>query len=191
MFNYIKGKITIVNGDYIVIENNSIGFQLKTANPFLFNVGEDTIVYTYLHVREEIFELYGFKTIEEKQLFLQLISVKGLGPKGALAILASGKIAEVIEAINQGNTKFLQTFPGIGVKASQQIILDLHGKLNFDQSLSNNTHPKIANICEALKSLGYKSNEIKSVIPLLEKNITSSESDLIKLALKRLNQGVY
>ena len=106
MFNYIKGKITIIQGDYIVIENNSIGFQIKTANPFNFNLNEDIILYTYLHVREDIFDLYGFKTIDEKNLFLQLISVKGLGPKGALAILASGKISEVINAINQGDNKF-------------------------------------------------------------------------------------
>ena len=186
MFNYIKGKITIIQGDYIVIENNSIGFQIKTANPFNFNLNEDITLYTYLHVREDIFDLYGFKTIDEKNLFLQLISVKGLGPKGALEILASGKISEVINAINQGDNKFLQRFPGIGVKASQQIILDLHGKLNFNQDLPKKENPKITNIKEALKSMGYNNNEIKTIIPVLEENIDESESTLIKLALKRL-----
>lgn len=186
MFSYIKGKITLIQGDYVVIENNSIGFQIKTASSQSYTQGEEITLYTYLHVREDIFELYGFKTLEEKELFLQLISVKGLGPKGALAILSSGKISEVIEAINQGDTKYLQRFPGIGAKASQQIILDLHGKLNFKQSITQNENPKITNIKEALKSMGYTSNEIKTTIPILEQNIDQPESVLIKLALKRL-----
>lgn len=186
LFNYIKGKITIIQGDYLVIENNNIGYQIKVPNPFSFPLNEETIIYTYLHVREDLLEIYGFKTSKEKALFLQLISVKGLGPKGALAILASGKISEVIDAINQGDNKFLQRFPGIGAKASQQIILDLHGKIDFSQTSASKENPKITNIKEALKSMGYNNNELKNIIPILEQNIDQSESVLIKLALKHL-----
>lgn len=186
MFNYIKGRITSINGCYITLENNSIGYAIKTPNPFNFDLNSETIVYTYLHVREDLFELYGFKSEEERNFFLQLISVKGLGPKGALAILASGNLDLIIEAINSGNAKFLQQFPGIGQKASQQIILDLNGKINLSNQVKL-ANPKVDSVKEALKSLGYNQAEIKKIIPIIEQNISLEIKDLVKIALKNLN----
>lgn len=183
MFNYIKGKVAVVTGSYVVIENNNVGFQIKVANPFNFEIDSEITIYTYMHVREDAIELFGFETNEEKQFFLQLISVKGLGPKSALAIIANGNIARTIEAINNADNRYLQKFPGIGAKASQQIILDLHGKLNFQAEIKK-SNPKIDDIKEALKSMGYKADEIKSVVPLLEANINEPVQVLIKLALK-------
>ena len=184
MYNYIKGKISIIKGDYVVIENNNIGYQIKTPNPFNFELNSETTIYTHLIVREDVFELYGFTSISQRDLFLKLISVKGLGPKGACAILASDKVESVINAINSGDSKYLQKFPGIGPKASQQIILDLHGKINLDPAQIEN--PKIKDIKEALKSLGYGNAEIKSIVPIIEKNLDLEVSELIKLALKHL-----
>jgi len=186
MFNYIKGTITSINGNFITIENGSIGYMIKTPNPFNFELKSKTIIYTYLHVREELLELYGFKTEAERNFFIQLISVKGLGPKGALAILAYDDLEAIMNAINNGNARFLQKFPGIGVKASQQIILDLHGKINFNSNSQLNT-PKINNVKDALRSLGYTSLEIKRVLPVLESQIELEDKELIKLALKSLN----
>lgn len=186
MLSYIKGKITYIQNDCVTIENNNIGYQAKVANVADYSLNEEVTLYTYLHVREDLLEIYGFKTQEEKSLFLQLISVKGLGPKGALTILSNGKIDEVINAINQSNSKYFQKFSGIGAKASQQIILDLHGKVNFKESLNTKENPKISNIKEALKSMGYNSSEIKTIIPLLEENQDKPESVLIKIALKNL-----
>lgn len=184
MYNYIKGKISLIKGDYVVIENNNIGYQIKTPNPFNFALDQEVTIYTYLLVREDIFELYGFETNNQKDLFLKLISVKGLGPKGACAIIASDNVEKVVQAINSGDSKYLQRFPGIGPKASQQIILDLHGKINVNDVQTEN--PKIKDIKEALKSLGYNASEIKSIIPVIEKNIDLDVSSLIKLALKSL-----
>lgn len=186
MLSYIKGKITYIQNDYVTIENNNIGYQAKVANATNFSLNEEITLYTYLYVREDLLEIYGFKTQEEKSLFLQLISVKGLGPKGALTILSNENIDEIINAINQSNSKYFQKFSGIGAKASQQIILDLHGKVNFSNDLVTKENPKISNIKEALKSMGYNSSEIKTIIPLLEENLDKSESDLIKIALKKL-----
>ncbi len=186
MFNYIKGTITSINGSYITLENNFIGYSIKTPNPFNFDLNSETIVYTYLHVREDLLELYGFKSEEERNFFLQLISVKGLGPKGALAILAYGNLEQIIEAINSGNARFMQQFPGIGQKASQQIILDLNGKINLSNEIKAK-NPKLDNLKEALKSLGYSQAEIKKVIPLVEENISLDLKELIKFALKNLN----
>jgi Holliday junction DNA helicase RuvA len=185
MINYIKGTVTIIKGEYIVIESNSIGYLIKTSNPFSFELNSEIKIYTYLHVREDAIELYGFKTIEERDLFLKLISVKGIGPKGALAIIASGTIDKVITAINDGDSKYLQRFPGIGPKASQQIILDLHGKLDFNE-MQAKENPKIKDIKDALKSMGYSVNEIKTINPIIEANLDKPVNELIKLVLKKL-----
>lgn len=187
MYNYIKGKITQINAKYVTIENNQIGYLIKTPNPFNFELNSETTIYTYLHVREDIFELYGFLSIEERDFFLQLISVKGLGPKGALAILASGNIQSIIEAIKSGNNRYLEKFPGIGAKASQQIILDLHGKVNIQETIiREKENPKITDVKDALKNLGYKQQEIKKIIPTLEANIDKTLGDLIRIALKTM-----
>lgn len=186
MLSYIKGTITMIEGNTVVIEANKIGYLIKTPTPFNFKIGMEATIYTYLHVREDLLELYGFCKKEEKDLFLQLISVKGLGPKGALAILASGQIEEVIDAINKADSKFLQRFPGIGAKASQQIVLDLHGKLNFTHTSSAFESPKVTKIKDALKGMGYTSSELKAVTSILEENIDKDETELLRIALKKL-----
>lgn len=187
MYNYIKGTITEINSKYITIESNNIGYLVYTPNPFSFSEEENTIVYTYLHVREDVMDLYGFKTQYERDFFFKLISVKGIGPKGALAILAGGDTQEIIQAIEAGNVKYLQKFPGVGAKASQQIILDLHGKLNINQvKQTTKLNPKTEQTLDALKNLGYKQAELKKLIPILEQNSSLSISELIKLALKNM-----
>lgn len=187
MYDYIKGTITDITTKSITIECGNIGYILRTPNPYNFEIDKEAYVYTYLHVREDIFELYGFETKNERDFFLSLISVKGLGPKGALAILASGKVEETIQAIESGNNKFLERFPGIGAKASQQIILDLHGKLNFNQVVTKKLEdPKVDSVREALKNLGYKAQEIKRIEPILEAHLEEPIGALIKIALKAL-----
>ena len=186
MFNYIKGTITNINHNYIVLECNNIGYTIKTPNPYAFEINSSVTIYTYLHVREDNLDLFGFKSIEERNFFLQLISVKNLGPKGALAILADGNLKATIEAINNGNAKYLLKFPGIGQKASQQIILDLHGKIDLNQTQIA-TNPKVDQVKEALKSLGYNNLEIKNVIPFIEENLDQPINLLIKLTLKKLS----
>lgn len=187
MFSYIKGLITMIEGNSITIEAGNIGYLVKSPTPFKYHIGDNTIIYTYLHLREDLIELYGFSTVDERNLFLQLISVKGLGPKGALAILSSGKLEEVIKAIENADSKYLQRFPGIGAKASQQIVLDLHGKINFNQNISSSFEsPKVTSIKEALKNMGYSASELKFLTPILEENVEKSEAELIRIALKKL-----
>lgn len=185
MYNYIKGMVTIVRGEYIVVEAGGVGYTIRTGNPFGFELGIETQVFTYLHVREDIQELYGFKTMEERDLFLKLISVKGIGPKGAMAIIASGAIDKVITAIKAGDSRYLQKFPGIGPKASQQIILDLHGKLDFNQENSKE-NPKTKDLKEALRSMGYSTGEIKALTPTIEANIDLPVNELIRVVLKKM-----
>ena len=186
MYNYIKGTITEINAKHITLENNQIGYLIKTPNPFAFELHQDATIYVYQYVREDIIDLYGFATKQERDFFLQLISVKGLGPKGALAILASGNLNAIIDAIKAGNNRYLERFPGIGAKASQQIVLDLHGKISFEEEKEAPTDPKITQTIEALRNLGYKNQEIKKVIPILEANITEPTSTLVRIALKNI-----
>lgn len=187
MFDYIKGTITSIKGNYIVLESNQIGYLIKTANPFKYEINSSVKVYIYMYIREDVLDLYGFQSSDEKELFLQLISVKGLGPKGALAIISSESIEKVIFAINNGDNKYLQRFPGIGPKASQQIILDLHGKINFNNNIES-SNPKVNYIVEALKAMGYKPSEIKSVSKIIEDNLDQDTSVLIKTVLKSLSK---
>ena len=182
MFDYIKGKITVIYAKYIVVENSGIGYIVHVANPYSYKLDSDTTVYIYTYIREDANDLYGFSKVEERDLFVKLISVKGIGPKGALAILASGDIEALEEAINKGDSKYLQRYPGIGPKASGQIILDLRGKLASDVP----SNPKIANVKEALKSLGYSNMELKKLDSFLSENLDLPIEELIKLSLKRM-----
>ena len=125
MYEYLIGTITQVFPAYIVVENNGIGY------PFRFKSDETKQEKIYLHqiVRENEIVLYGFSDFNEKQLFLKLISVSGIGPKSALAILANEDHNGFVSAVNNDDDAYLTKFPGIGKKTAKQIILDLKGKL--------------------------------------------------------------
>ena len=144
-------------------------------------------MYTYQYVREQINDLYGFKTEDEKNLFIKLISVNGIGPKSALSILACGKVNDVYEAIEMRNDAYLRKFPGIGPKASLQIILDLKGKISFDEvaNVSLSTQ-KSSDVGEALISLGYSKKDIDKVLKQIDLN--ADEGTIIKNALQLLSK---
>lgn len=183
MYEYIKGTITDIESSYIVLESNKIGYLIYTANPYSFNLDTEYKIYIYQQIREDENTLYGFKTKEEKNLFLKLIGVKGLGCKMALPILATGSIAGVIDAIERENILYLKKFPKIGDKVARQIILDLKGKLvvtsNDNINIGNNSE-----LIDALQALGYKNNEINKVIPFVDVKLNVEEQ--IKEALKLL-----
>ncbi len=187
MYEYIIGKITLINPKYIVVENNGIGYILIVANPFNFKIDEEIKIYTYQYIREQINDLYGFKEESEKKLFIKLISVSGIGPKSALSILASSNVDSIYDAIENRNDAYLRKFPGIGPKAAQQIILDLKGKISFDDVIKvTSSNQKLNDVEEALQALGYSSKDINKVLGKLD---TSKEISLIiKDALKILTK---
>ncbi|MGM9969769.1 MAG: Holliday junction branch migration protein RuvA [Anaeroplasma sp.] len=185
MYGYIIGKITKINPKYIICENNGIGYLMIVSNPYNYKLNEVYKIYTHQYVREDILDLYGFQTEDEKELFLKLISVSGIGPKSALSILASGTVNEIINAIESRNDAYLRKFPGIGTKASQQIILDLRGKLSFaNEDLPSDNSTKLEDVESALLALGYNKKEVSKVIAKLD---TSQEVGvLVKEALKQM-----
>lgn len=180
MYSYLNGLVTEINPNSITIDINGVGYEVLTPNPYEYKINTEGKAFIYHHVREDLNVLYGFKTKDGKGLFMKLLSVKGIGPKSAMAILATGNVNDVIAAIELGNSKFLNKFPGIGPKASQQIILDLKGKLNLEEEAFGRPN-NIEEVSEALKSLGYKASEIKKAIKHLD---PSKETDqLLKDAL--------
>lgn len=181
MFSYIKGKINSLGSNYIVIDNNGIGYLIFVGNPYLYQIDEEYTIYLYNHIREDEFSLYGFKNIEEKELFLKLINVKGLGPKMALPMFATGSVDGIMDAIERENILYLTKFPKIGEKLARQIILDLKGKL-----VSKNTNSVASDgfeeLISVLESLGYKTADIKKVIPNISSTLSVEEQ--VKTALK-------
>ncbi len=182
MYEYIKGLVTEVESTYIVVEAFGVGYLIYVANPYSFSVAQETKVYVYQLVREDELSLYGFHTLEEKQLFLKLIGVKGLGCKMALPMLASGSIDGIEDAIERENILYLKKFPKIGDKVARQIILDLKGKLGPAPATSPERN--FEELVEVLEGLGYKTGDIKKVLPHIHQEFTIEEQ--IKEALKLL-----
>ena len=184
MYEYIKGKIINQESNYIVLDNNGVGYLVYVSNPYSFELDQDYIVYIYHYVREDENTLYGFKTKEEKDLFLKLIDVKGLGPKMALPILATGSISGIIDAIERENILYLKKFPKIGDKVARQMVLDLKGKLGVTNTTNNLSNYE--ELIEVLKGLGYKQSDISKVLPQIKTdlNIEEQVKEALKLLLK-------
>lgn len=201
LFEFIKGRVEYIGPEFVVIENNGVGFQISTPNPFSFkqDYGQEVKVFTYHHVRQDFMALYGFHSREEKTLFIKLLDVTGIGPKGALAILASGEPEQVVQAIENEDEAFLVKFPGVGKKTARQIILDLKGKLqnivpdffpdlfSVDkiQPMQNGHSSEFEEAMLALQALGYSEKEIKKISPELKKEQLTTDQ-YIKKALQRL-----
>lgn len=195
MFAYIRGKIEEITENAVIVEANGVGYELICPNPFQFqNITDIVKIYTYHHVREDAQLLYGFKTIEEKELFIKVLGVSGVGPKIALAVLASSTVKDFAIAIEQEDEKYLTSFPGVGKKTARQMILDLKGKLSVEihKDMSENTPGVQGNLkeleeaLEALKSLGYSDQEIRKVKPELKKLETQETDGYIRKGLALL-----
>ncbi len=185
MYNYITGKVAFVEANLIVIENNGIGYSVFVANPYSFEEGSETTVYVYNQIREDEHSLYGFKSKDERELFLKLLNVKGLGPKVGLGFFATGSMAGIVDAIDRENVLYLKKFPKVGDKLAKQIVLDLKGKLgglNIDVGKNNDSFELIS----VLESLGYKSADINKIVPNVDKelDIESQVKEALKLLLK-------
>ena len=183
MYSYLNGIIDSINSDSVDIDVNGIGFHVFVPNPFSYEEGKNAKVYLYNHIREDEYSLYGFKTKEELNLFMRLINVKGMGPKVASGIFATGSIKGVVDAINKENILYLTKFPKIGEKLARQIILDLKGKV-FAEGPEEVTDDTMDELISVLENLGYKNSEIKKVIPLIDTSLDLENQ--VKEALKQL-----
>lgn len=197
MFDYIKGQLTKITAKYIVVETSGLGYIIYVANPYSFTESVNQNVTIYLHqvIREDAHLLFGFHTEDEKDVFLKLISVSGIGPMTALAIVAVDDNQGLVTAIDNSDIKYLMKFPKIGKKTAQQMILDLAGKFveapanaqKQSQSQSS-ANQQLDEAIEALLALGYKATELKKIRAFFEGTDETAEQ-YIKSALKILMKG--
>lgn len=202
MYEYFLGQITDVTPSFVVIEVAGIGYKVLTANPYRYQVANEPVkMYIHQAVSENGMSLFGFYDADEKALFEKLLNVSGIGPKSALAILANNDHSGLIQAINQENATYLTSFPGVGKKTAQQIVLDLKGKLNdlnvdvTGQTELDVTTPAVdsalADALAALEALGYSAREVKKITKKLEtysQNHAVDTNDLLSEGLRLLTK---
>lgn len=199
MYEYLTGLVTVVAPQYIVVDVNGVGYKLLVANPYRYqeNRTKKVQVYVYQAVREDNISLFGFTDQNEKNLFMQLINVSGIGPKSALAILANPDHQGLVDAITNNNVSYLTKFPGIGKKTASQIVLDLRDKLTNESSNSlfattqlavdATVNRELKDALEALAALGYKERDIKKVQKTLMKEEQMATDEYLRQALRLLN----
>lgn len=195
MYYYVNGTVAEIGPNLAVIDCGGVGYACATTNYTLAQLkrGEQAKLYTYLHVREEIFDLYGFSTQAELSSFKMLLGVSGVGPKAALAILSSGTPDQLALSIVTGDEKSLTGVPGIGKKIAQRIILELRDKLakeqtGFDARMGTLSPipagGKTQEAASALAVLGYSSQEISAALKGVDAALPVEE--MIRIALKKM-----
>lgn len=198
MFEYLDGKITFIDPAYIVVDVAGVGYKVQVANPYRYEQGQAAKVFVEQIARDNEQSLYGFYDLNEKKIFLNLISVSGIGPKSALAILAGQDHSGLINAIENNDVKFLTKFPKIGKKTAQQIILDLNGKFTAEGQmtlgqapipLTNGTDsPELLDGLAALQSLGYSPREIAKIKDQLKQENLDSADAYLRAGLQLLTK---
>ena len=189
MIAFIKGTVFQTKKDSVIIENNGIGYQIFIPNPQTLVYGNEMMIYTYQHVREDAILLFGFQSMEEHELFLRLIEVKGLGPKTAVNILGVASVQNFMDAIEKNDVAYLKSMPGIGAKTAQQIVLDLKGKLVMHENkkqIASDLNEILQDASDALLALGYKASEISRVIKEISMQEYHSVDEAMRLALAKL-----
>ncbi len=191
MYSYITGIITEIIPTGITIENNGIGYFVEVANPFAYTIDNEHIIYVVQIIREDSNAIFGFNSNEQKSMFKDLISVKGIGPKTALAILAAAEPSQIKNAIIQEDTTYLQKFPKIGKKAASQIVLDLANKYGTETLTVDVSSPKLVDDTEdvlaALMALGYNKAEVTKQLKKVDKDLSTEAKikEILKLMLKK------
>lgn len=196
MYEYLNGLIATVTPSYIVVDVSGVGYKVQVANPYRYEEGQESRVYVEQIVRDNEQALYGFYDLNEKNIFLHLISVSGIGPKSALAILAGQDLQGLIHAIENDDVKYLTKFPKIGKKTAQQIILDLSGKFTSEGQMTLGEEPvqfstgnqELEDGLAALDSLGYSPKEVDRIKSQLEKEQLKTADEYLRAGLKLLSK---
>lgn len=196
MISYIKGEIAKKGLDYIIIDNNNIGYYISTSFSTLNKLKEKdhAMILTYMHVREDIVALFGFLTQDEMDLFKKLITVNGIGPKAGLAVLSTYETNTIKEIILKEDANRMSKVPGIGKKTASKIILELKDKVGTMDSLTVGESETVtgrdtSDILDALISLGFNSYDAKNALDSMDIE-GKSENDIIKEALKNITRQV-
>ena len=201
MISYIKGELTEVFEDTVVVETNGIGYNIRVPGSVLDrlpSVGSPVRIYTYLYVKEDAMNLFGFLSRDDLSVFKLLLNVSGIGPKGALAILSTIGPDDLRFAVLSEDVKTISSAPGIGAKTAKRLIIELKDKLSledaFEQKLANQAqkaelNPAVGVKNEAilaLTSLGYSQSEALKVLQGIEISPDDQVEDVLKMALKQM-----
>ena len=197
MISYVKGTLTAVFLDGIIIENQGIGYDIKTPvmPDRLPKMGSQCMIYTHMYVREDAIGLYGFLTKEELDTFKLLIGVSGIGPKVALAVLSTLSVRQLKLAVLSDDTKTICKTPGIGPKGAKRLIIELKDKLEMDEpeeepmreeQIQEEAEDVISLTAQALVSLGYSNSEAYRSIQAVEGRDEMDTETLLKAALKNM-----
>lgn len=200
MYAYIKGILTDMETERVVVEAGGIGYNIYTTGQtfdYLPSIGEEVKLYTYLNVREDAMVLYGFLTKDDLRVFKLLIGVNGIGPKGALAILSVMTTDDLRFAVLGDDAKAIAKAPGVGAKTAQRLILELKDKLSledaFEQKLAHAEEQTKDTVkgtkneaVQALVALGYSSSEALKALNGIEITEETDVEDILKAALKNM-----
>ncbi|NLL79282.1 MAG: Holliday junction branch migration protein RuvA [Clostridiales bacterium] len=202
MFAYIKGSIADITEENLIVDVHDVGYNVKVSGMTfrkLPGIGETVKIYTYTYVKEDAFQLYGFLNRDELELFCRLITVNGIGPKGALAILSVLEADELRFAILSGDSKAIAKAPGIGAKTAQRVILDLKDKVSIEDTFVNKDASAYAaeteggrnglneaksEAVEALTALGYSASDALRAVRQVELSSDMDTEAVLKAALK-------
>ncbi len=185
MIGSIRGKITLKTDKFLIVEAAGVGYKISVSPDSLSKtnkLGEEVLLWIHTHVREDILDLYGFLERSELEFFEMLISVSGIGPKGALGILSTTTIDTLKTAVRTGDTGYLTNISGIGRKTAEKIVIELRDKLGKD--IEGASLREELDALEALKSLGYSQNEARDALKEVAADLSTNAK--IKAALKIL-----
>ena len=200
MYSYIKGTLEEIYEDRIVVENNGIGYQMEVPGTLIGRLpaaGDSVKIFTYLHVKEDCFSLFGFLSRDELNLFKMMLNVSGIGPKGALGILSTLSPDQLRIAVAGDDAKSIAKSPGIGSKTAQKLIIELKDKIHLEDVIENGyEQPQtgqteaaaklVAEAVEALTSLGYSLKEAKEVVSMVEITEDMDVETILKASLKNM-----
>ena len=193
MISFVSGVLENTLSNSVIIDNNGVGYRIFVPKHVIesHEVGQPIKINTYLHVAENIMALYGFGNTEELSLFELLISVSGIGPKGAIGILSSTNSRDFVRAIITEDTKEITKAPGIGLKTAQRLILELKDKLKNIKTEAlvdgvGGVSSDKDDAMDALLALGYQLKDITKVMSALPSEVDNTE-DMIKMALRSLS----
>lgn len=186
MFGHITGKIIDIKPTRVIVDVSGIGFVIHSTLGFIekLKTGGEASFWTHTAVRENSIDLYGFETEEELRVFELLLSVSGIGPKSALAIIGVAGIKAIEEAVGTGDTSVLTKISGIGRKTAEKIVVELNGKLVVTRKGEKRTSEDV-DVFEALKSLGYRDRDIQDIIKNIPEDVVGT-NEKIKFALKNI-----
>lgn len=180
MIAYLRGTVLAVNTEATILDVSGVGYEAHCSSNTLnqIQVGEIASLFAYTHVREDALQIYGFQSLNEKELFLSLLKVNGVGPKLAIKILSSTTVENFLELIENGDIAALSKIPKVGKKTAEQLVLTLKGKLEFTSGIiptKGGIESQLKEIVSALVNLGFREVDCQRIVQEMPSDVSFEE----------------